>query len=94
MEFIELCVNCKNQTCEIKYKYWNCFCEYTNVKDDSIAYKCLCCNKNYQQRFDKKLKERFFNTYKFSNQNKNKFFLLFKIVVYPYEYIPANICWS
>ena len=36
--------------------------EYANFKDDSIEYKCLCCNKNYQHEFDKKLKERFFNT--------------------------------
>ena len=27
--------------------------------------KCLCLNKNYQQKFDEKLKERFLNTYKY-----------------------------
>ena len=26
-------------------------------------------NKNYQHKFDQKLKEQFFNTYKFSNRN-------------------------
>ena len=52
----------------IKYNYYDCFLEYTNFKDDLVEYKCLCCNKNYQHKFDKKLKERFFNTYKFSNQ--------------------------
>ena len=35
----------------------DCFLEYTDFKDDLIEYKCLCCNKNYQQKFDKKLKE-------------------------------------
>ena len=30
----------------------------TNFKDDLIQYKCLCCNKNYQHKFDEKLKER------------------------------------
>ena len=25
----------------------------------------MCCNKSYQHKFDKKLKERFFNAYKF-----------------------------
>ena len=44
--------------------------------DDLIKYKCLCCNKNYQQKFDEKLKERFFNTYNFSNYDKNRFILL------------------
>ena len=29
----------------------------TNFKHDLIEYKCLCCNKNYQQNSDKKLKE-------------------------------------
>ena len=28
-----------------------------NVKDDLIEYKCLCCNNNYQQKFDEKLNE-------------------------------------
>ena len=37
---------------------------------------CLCCNFPYQQKFDEKLKERFFNTCKFSNHDNNKFALL------------------
>ena len=40
----------KCETCKIKYKYCNCFLEYTNLKDD------LCCNKNDQQKFDERLK--------------------------------------
>ena len=42
----------KCETCGIKYKYCDCFLEYTNFKDDLIEYKCLCCNKNYQQKVD------------------------------------------
>ena len=38
-------------------KYCNCFLEYTNFKDDLIKYECSCCNKNYQRKFDEKLKE-------------------------------------
>ena len=49
-------------TCRIKYKYCDCFLEYTNFKDNLIEYKCLCCTKNYQHKFDGKLKKRFFNT--------------------------------
>ena len=37
----------------------------TNFKDDFVEYKCLCCKKNYQQKFDEKSKEQFFNTYNF-----------------------------
>ena len=47
----------------------------------------MCCNKNYQHKFDEKLKERFFNTYKFSNHDSDKFILLSWKGVYPYEYM-------
>ena len=43
-----------------------------NLKDDLIELKCLSCNKNYQHKFDEKLKERSFNTFKFSNLENNK----------------------
>ena len=45
-----------------------------------IEYKCLCCNKNYQQ-FDENLKGWFFNTC-----NNNRFVLLLQKGVYLYEY--------
>ena len=45
------------------------------------------CNKNYQHEFGEKVKERFLNTYKFSNHDNNKFILLLRKSVYPYEYI-------
>ena len=77
----------KSETCEIKYKYCDCFLEYTNFHDDLIEHKCLCCNKNYQRKLDEKLKERFFSTYKFSNNNNNKFILLLRKGAYPYEYM-------
>ena len=66
----------KCETCRIKYKYCDCFLEYTNFKDDLIEFKCLCCNKYYEQKSDEKLKEQFFNTFKFSNRDNNKFILL------------------
>ena len=50
----------KCETFRIKYKYCDCFFEYTNFKDDLMEYNCLCCNKNYHHRFDEKLKELFF----------------------------------
>ena len=43
----------KCETCAIKYKYCDCFLEYANFKDDLIEYKCLCCNKSYQQKLTK-----------------------------------------
>ena len=77
----------KCEMCEIKYKCCDCFLEYTNFEDDLIVYKCLCYNKNYQHKFHEKLKERFFNTYEFSNHDNNKFILLLWKGVYPYEYM-------
>ena len=69
--------NDKNfETCRIKYKYCDCFLEYANFKDNLKECKCSCCNKNYKQKFNKKLKEQFLNTHKFSNQNNNKFISL------------------
>ena len=68
--------NKKCETCGIKYRYYDGFLEYTNFKDDLVEYKCLYCNKNYQHKFHEKLKEQFFNTYKFSKHGKNKFILL------------------
>ena len=68
----------KCETFRTKYKYCDCFPEYTNFKDDLGEYKCLCCNKNYQQNFDGKLKERFFNTFKSSNHDNNKVILLLR----------------
>ena len=57
----------------------------TNIKDDLIEYKCLWRNKSCQGKFDEKLKEWFFNTCKFSNHDSNKFILLLREGVYPYE---------
>ena len=87
-KFIELNVNSDTMTknCEtyqIKYKYCDYFLEYKNFKDNLIECKCLCCNKNYQHKFDEKLKQRFFNTHNFSNCDNNKFSLLLQKGVYP-----------
>ena len=44
-------------------------------------------NKNCKIKFNEKLKERFFNTSKFSNNDNNKFVLLLWKGVYRYEYM-------
>ena len=77
----------KCKTCGIKYKYCDCFLKYENFKDDLIEYKCLFCKKNCKRKFDEKLKEQLFNTYKFSKHDNNKFTLLLRKNVYSYEYM-------
>ena len=43
-----------------------------------VTFNKNCCNKNYQQKFDKKLKRQFFNIYKFSYHDKDESILLLR----------------
>ena len=43
----------KCKTWGIKYKYRDCFHEYTNFKDNLMEYKCLICHKNCQKKLKK-----------------------------------------
>ena len=61
---------------KIKCKDCNCFLEYESVKDNLIKYKCLSCNKDYSNRLDEKLNNKFKNAFKFSNNDINKFIFL------------------
>ena len=72
---------------KIKCKDCDCFLENETVKDGSIKYKCLSCNKDYSNKLDRELKKKFKNMFKFSNDDINKFILLLRKGVYPYEYI-------
>ena len=54
------------------------------LRDDLIKYKSLSC-KDYSSKIAEKLKKWCKNTFKFSNNNINKFILLFRKAVYPYE---------
>ena len=45
----------------------------------------MFCSNDCQIKFDEKLKERLFKTCKFSNHNKNKFILLLRKGVNPWE---------
>ena len=74
-------------TVKCKCKYWDCFPEYTNFKNDLTEYKCLCCDKKYQQKFYEKLNERNFHTCTFSSYGNSKFILLLGKDVYRYEYM-------
>ena len=52
-----------------------------------IKYKCLSFNKDYSNKLDEKLKKRFKNTVKFSDNDIKKFILLLRKGVYPDEYM-------
>ena len=49
--------------------------------------KCLCCNENYEKKFDGNSKKRFFNKYKLSKHDNNEFILLLQKSVYSNEYM-------
>ena len=72
---------------KIKCKDCDCFLEYESVKDNLIKYKCLSCNKDYSNKLDEKLEKQFKNTFKFSDNDFNKFILFLSKDVYPYEYM-------
>ena len=45
------------------------------------------CHKYFSNKLDEELKKKFKNTFKFSNHDINKFTLLLRKGVYPYEYM-------
>ena len=63
--------------------------DYMSVKDNQLIFQCLECKKNYKKDFNKESIKRFANTYEFCNGDINKFILLLRKRVYPYEYMDS-----
>ena len=72
---------------KIKCKDCDCFLKYESIKDNLIKYKRLSCNKDYSNEIDEELKKRFKNTFRFSNNDINKFILLLRKGVCSYKYM-------
>ena len=70
-----------NKTCR---KCKSCL-EYISIEDNKLIWKFIDCNKNYKLYFNKDLINRFANTYEFCNKDINKFILLLRKWIYPYE---------
>ena len=63
-------------------------CKYINHKDNRLIYKCKRYNNKSHKSVDA-LKEKFPNTYRSCNKDLNKFILLLRKGVYPYEYMDS-----
>ena len=61
--------------------------DYMKNKDEKLILRGFSCKKNYEKDFNKELIERFVNTYNFCDNDLNKFILLLRKRVYPYEYM-------
>ena len=62
---------------------------YMTTKDEQLIFQCFECKKNYKKNFNKELIKRFANIYEFCNKDINKFILLLRKGVYPYEYMDS-----
>ena len=69
------CINCKS-----------CL-DYIRTKNEKLIFKCFNCKTYYEKGFNKELIKRFVSTYEFCNKTLNKFILLLRKDVYPYEYM-------
>ena len=62
--------------------------EYISTKKNGkLLFECFERKKRYTRKFDKKIAKRFKNTYRFCNEDIDKFMILLRKGVYPYEYM-------
>ena len=61
--------------------------EYMTAKDGLLTFKYVDCNNFCKKKFDEDLSKRFKSTYQFCDGGINKFCLMLRKDVYPYEYM-------
>ena len=74
----DTCTDCKS------------YLDYMTTKDEQLIFRCFECKNNYEKDFNKGLVKRFANIYGFCNGDINKFILLLRKDVYPYEYMDSR----
>ena len=72
------------------HHYLNLLTIYLNCKNEKLLLKCFNCNNYYKKKFNKDLIKKFKNTCSFCNNDLNKFILLLRKGVYPYEYMDSR----
>ena len=71
------CTNCKS-----------CL-DYMTTKDEQLIFRHFRCKKNYEKDFNQGLVQRFANICEFCKGDLNKFILLLRKGIYPYEYMDS-----
>ena len=72
------CVDCKSNL------------DYVRItKNEKLLLKCFNFDSYYKKKFNKDLIKKFKSTYSFCNSDLNKFMLLLRKGVYPYEYMDS-----
>ena len=69
------CIKCKSNLC------------FVRVINEKLIFKCIDCEKEYENEFNNELIERFANTYKCCDNDLDKFIMLLRKGVYPYGYM-------
>ena len=78
-------IECKSCIEKIKI---NSECCYVGLKNNRLIYKCKECKEEWKRPLNK-LIESFPSIYQFCNGNLNKFVMLLRKGVYPYEYMDS-----
>lgn len=55
------------------------------AKNGLLTFMCMNCDKNYEKKFDEYLFNRLKNAYQFCDRDIDKFCLIVRKGVYPYE---------
>ena len=76
------CISCRER------KKINSECHFVGLKNDRLIYKCKECKKEQKEPI-KKLTKNFPGIFRFCNGDLNKFILLLRKGVYPYEYMDS-----
>ena len=63
--------------------------DYIKIKNEKLLLKCFNCNNYFKKKFNKDLIKKLKNTYSFCDNDLNKFVLLLRKGVYPYEYMDS-----
>ena len=81
--------NLSDRLHKVKCKDCKSKLSYMSVEENRFIFQCLSCKKNYEKQFNTDINKKFLMTYQFCNGDLNKFVLLLRKGLYPYEYMDS-----